>query len=1094
MPLNFRSLIISILALWRDLSWKQVAASMRLNPDWVYKTLRRREMPNEDFGRLLPHVQRRPAEVLVVTRCLEELEALDQEQDLTDAEQEEVERGVLEASRHLRAHLVEGVRLSRGVPSLDGYPKPSEVEPARWQAGMLWILLKDMTDDQRSVVVKSVREFQSWALLEKVCEESVVEASRDLERAASLARLAEVIAAKIRGPEGWRNRCLGYAAAHLPNVQRVLGNLQTARAGLERAKALWEAGSDPDRVLDPGRLLDLEASLYRDERRFEESLDCLDRALPVSHRPGHVLIKKGFTLEVMGEYELAIETLLQGRPLVERLGDSRLMYMACFNLAVNYTHLDRFAEAEELARVVFKLSSERGDHNEVTRVIWLEGRIAAGLGHSAKALTLLERAAQEFETRTMWYDVALARLEIATLLLEAGRGAEVEALAKHLGIHFRAQGVHREALAALRLFQEAVARGHFSTALARGLLSFLFRARYDQSLQFTTSGAFGAAVRVHPAPCVEIGLRGLATEAAGVHPATCVKGALPVLPGTAAESVRVPATSCIDGRTAPEPGEIRQELVDKGQVAGRGQKRGGEGDSDKSGSHGMVSGAAPAPGLHGPGGPRLPGMVRQTGGKNSPDFLAAARPGWKTLLVRLFRALCGETQKAFAEALDVEPAVVAQYELGKCEPGPELLERMALRADLTNRAGEEVLHFADTLRKPRQRAGLGGLPGELAAVAARVYQRLLRLPLAVRPPKADDRRHVDELWSRLKDLTEEQQLTVVRVGPEFQSWALAEWLMEESVTEASRDLERAASLARLARVAERVPGSEDWRNRIRGYAEAALPNVFRVAGELEAARAGIEQAKQLWAAGSDPQGLLDPGRLLELEASLCRDERRFPEALKLLDEALPVSRQKGRVLIKKGFTLEAMGEYERAIETLLEAEPLIDPEAEPRLAYMRRFNLAVNYTHLGEFKSAVRLVEQVREVAAARGDRHEVTRVTWLEGRIAAGLGRATEATRLLEQARQEFAERDMWYDVALADLEIAPLLLAEGRTAKVKKMAAELVEKFEEQGIHREALAAVRLFREAADREKATAELARRVLRFLFRSRWDEGLRFGEG
>jgi len=45
--------------------------------------------------------------------------------------------------------------------------------------------------------------------------------------------------------------------------------------------------------------------------------------------------------------------------------------------------------------------------------------------------------------------------------------------------------------------------------------------------------------------------------------------------------------------------------------------------------------------------------------------------------------------------------------------------------------------------------------------------------------------------------------------------------------------------------------------------------------------------------------------------------------------------------------------------------------------------------------------------------------------------------------------------------------------------------------GVHREALAALRLFEEAADRETATAELARRILDFLFRARYDEGLRF---
>ena len=41
------------------------------------------------------------------------------------------------------------------------------------------------------------------------------------------------------------------------------------------------------------------------------------------------------------------------------------------------------------------------------------------------------------------------------------------------------------------------------------------------------------------------------------------------------------------------------------------------------------------------------------------------------------------------------------------------------------------------------------------------------------------------------------------------------------------------------------------------------------------------------------------------------------------------------------------------------------------------------------------------------------------------------------------------------------------------------------------EALAALRLFHEAAGRETATADFARRVLRFLFRARHDAGLLF---
>jgi tetratricopeptide (TPR) repeat protein len=189
-----------------------------------------------------------------------------------------------------------------------------------------------------------------------------------------------------------------------------------------------------------------------------------------------------------------------------------------------------------------------------------------------------------------------------------------------------------------------------------------------------------------------------------------------------------------------------------------------------------------------------------------------------------------------------------------------------------------------------------------------------------------------------------------------------------------------------------------------------------------------------------------------------------------------------------------MGEDEQALETFLKAKPLVEAQGDERLLNILHQNLGVAYCNTQRYAEAAQLVGRVRDLAIEMGDQIGALRALWLQGRIAAGLGRTVEATRLLEQARQEFASRDMWYDVALADLEIARLLLAEGTTAQVKKIAAELVKQFEEHGIHREALAAVRLFQEAADREKATAELARRVLTFLFRARWDEGLRFGEG
>jgi transcriptional regulator with XRE-family HTH domain len=108
-------------------------------------------------------------------------------------------------------------------------------------------------------------------------------------------------------------------------------------------------------------------------------------------------------------------------------------------------------------------------------------------------------------------------------------------------------------------------------------------------------------------------------------------------------------------------------------------------------------------------------------------------------LARLARALSGETQKDFAEKTRVHHTLLAQYENGQVEPGPENLERLARGAGLTVADCEEILRLADTLRRARRRAGQGEgaelFQELLAAQVSSVYQRLLRLPL----PETEDR-------------------------------------------------------------------------------------------------------------------------------------------------------------------------------------------------------------------------------------------------------------------------------------------------------------------------------------------------------------------
>jgi lambda repressor-like predicted transcriptional regulator len=356
-----RSLIVKMLALWKGRSLKQVAARAGFSQARLSNMLGSGLGDDDHYERLLAAVEAQPAEVWAMTECLERLAALGAQRELTIEEREAVERWAVEVARLLRAAFTEAVLRSREEPPADAYPRPGEVEPARWRAGVLLAILKERPAPHRLAVVKVARQFQTWALAERCCEESVDAASRDLDEAVHWAEVAREIAREVQGPEGWRRAVRGWVEGHPANVLRVKGKLEEARAGMEEAKRLWQAGSDPDQVLDPGRLLDLEASLRRAERRFDEALELLDRARGVSRIPARILIKKGFTLEVMGEYERAVEALLEAEPRLDRESEPRLWYKLHANLCVVYTHTRRYREAAELAEDCRRMAVELGD-------------------------------------------------------------------------------------------------------------------------------------------------------------------------------------------------------------------------------------------------------------------------------------------------------------------------------------------------------------------------------------------------------------------------------------------------------------------------------------------------------------------------------------------------------------------------------------------------------------------------------------------------------------------------------------------------------------------------------------------------------------
>jgi tetratricopeptide (TPR) repeat protein len=333
-----------------------------------------------------------------------------------------------------------------------------------------------------------------WALCELLCIESQRVCADDPKQAALLVELALELADFAPGEEAWRAKLRGYAWAHIGNARRARGeDLPASETAFATAEEWWQAGGEVNQgLLEEGLIFALKASLRRAQRRFEEAADLLGRAsaAAIGRRFRiQVLISRAKLAEEVGELDCAVAILCEASQTPVADDDGRLTLCVQHNLADNLSKLARFAEADELLPAVRNLSRRYGGEVDAVRLLWTEGRVAAGLGKTEEGLEALTRARGGFASRGMGYDTALVSLEISLLYAGLGRTDLVKNLARHMTPIFRAQDVHREALAALSLFRQAAERERVTEEFAREVLSFLRKARHHPELHFQSGTA-----------------------------------------------------------------------------------------------------------------------------------------------------------------------------------------------------------------------------------------------------------------------------------------------------------------------------------------------------------------------------------------------------------------------------------------------------------------------------------------------------------------------------------------------------------------------------------------------------------------------------
>jgi tetratricopeptide (TPR) repeat protein len=336
--------------------------------------------------------------------------------------------------------------------------------------------------------VEEEPKYQTWALAERLCDESIRVAAGEPRRVLELAELALRVAELVTGEPAWLSLLAGYVWAFLGNARRVVSDLPGAEKAFCQAWKLWEAGAAADvGLLDGSRLLDLEASLLRAQRHFAAALERLEQALalnPTGAGRGRILLNKGYTLEQMGSYEAAVENFQAAAPWIDREREPRHFCVLRFNWTVCLCHLDQYQEAEAGLPELRILTAQPEQVMDRVRVCWLTGRVAGGLGRTAEGIEALTAVRAKFAEKTKTYDEALVSMELAGLYLKQGRTADVKNLVRQMEPVFRDQEVHAEARKALELFRQAVELETMTEELVRRLVAYLYRAQHNPELRF----------------------------------------------------------------------------------------------------------------------------------------------------------------------------------------------------------------------------------------------------------------------------------------------------------------------------------------------------------------------------------------------------------------------------------------------------------------------------------------------------------------------------------------------------------------------------------------------------------------------------------
>jgi tetratricopeptide (TPR) repeat protein len=341
-----------------------------------------------------------------------------------------------------------------------------------------------MERSAQELFLNGVEGLRSAGFVEWLVTECRKVTSRNPERALDLARLA------VLASEGLDANSQALAAMRMGQVlRRCRGDYLGAETWFDRARqALEDEGSNP---MLSAKLLRLRAFSLYSQRRSEEALPLVDQAITIyqvsgdADRLGKALVEKAAIVADVEGPRAAIQLAFRACGLIDFEESPRQAAVIAQNLSLYYADLGQVERAVSFLEIARDLLAEQGNAPaDALRMDWSAGRILAEAGRYAESADVFKSTREGFVGLGLAAEAGQVSLDLSLSLLRLGRTRELREVAEEMLPIFRSRLLHKEALAAVSFFREAVIAETITASQIHAVSNFLVELESNSRARF----------------------------------------------------------------------------------------------------------------------------------------------------------------------------------------------------------------------------------------------------------------------------------------------------------------------------------------------------------------------------------------------------------------------------------------------------------------------------------------------------------------------------------------------------------------------------------------------------------------------------------